>query len=867
VAAAPEAAVDAPHVNDPRQIDVAAAGAAPAEAEPATLEGGDEGPVLLGFGTERMAPGVDLPFPCKRALCITADLGTCPVVDRLRGAGVEVMALHAGAVASMKTSEVELALRDQDTVVYLAHRDLMGLEGDGTRLAQAVREQTSLLFGVFKALAPVLARRQVRVLVPLTMDGAFGAAGGLPLPLLGSFPAGFVRALARELPACRFQLIDTGALPWSDAVEQRIDRLSPGLEVGLGPLGPCAPTLQRLGRVVRRGDLIRPGDLLLVTGGARGIVFECVAALAQVTGARLLLTGRTPMPEGRPDWLDATSETIDGVLRTLELERVRTQGLGLGAARRMTSQARSQWEVARNLARLDGLGVDARYEVCDVTDRRAFARLLERLSQRETVRGVVHGAGVQRGRLLADLVESEALATVGTKLDPVFTVLDSLKLGDLRVIVAFGSIAGVFGNAGQTDYALANDALGSLVQALGRRHPGLHAQTIHWTAWTGTGMVTPEEEKRFAEAGLVPLDVPRGVRLFLDAVLGAEQAQLAAFNVAAAFTESRAVSPFPLTPRPRARLVEPRPGQPTEVRFSLARDLWLEQHKVNGEPTVPGTFVTELFAQVANELGKGVHEVRFRRPMLVRERGLTVELVRADDTLLAVPRERPDLPAKALANLAFASCRLGPVEHEEPGYLAFKAKEQGALLAAAQEALASFYTTLDERFSHALATGPIFRGIQATRRFGDRFIALASLTDEAMAAMALPGHYLAHPILADMAVQVGAAWAMVEHDVMAIPWEIGSLRIFGESTERDVVVICRATELGPARSVMDVLVREPDGRPVFALMGLTLKAIAGHDRPEAVMAGVVRADGVEDAAAQRHRGSDAPTAETPKKKS
>jgi NAD(P)-dependent dehydrogenase (short-subunit alcohol dehydrogenase family) len=802
----------------------------PAADEPAPES--DEACQLIGLGAERMAPGMDLPFPCKRALCITADLGTCPVVDRLRGAGIEVMALHAAAVASMKTSEVELALRDQDTLVYLAHRDLLGLDGDGARLSQAVREQTSLIFGVFRALAPVLARRQLRVLVPVSLDGAFGAGGPTPAPLLGSFPAGFVRALARELPACRFQLIDAGTVPWPDAIEQRIDRLSPGLEVGFGPLGPLVPRLQRLGRVVRRGDLIRPGDLLLVTGGARGIVFECVAALAQVTGARLLLTGRTPMPEGRPDWLDATPENIGQVLRTLEMERVRTQGLGLGAARRVTALARSQWEVARNLSRLDGLGVDARYEVCDVTDRRAFARLLERLTQRETVRGVVHGAGVQRGRLLTDLLESEVLATVGTKLDPVFTVLDSVKLDELRIFVAFGSIAGVFGNAGQTDYALANDALGGLVQALGQRHPGLHAQTIHWTAWTGTGMVTPEEEKRFAEAGLVPLDVQRGVRLFLDAVLGAQQAQLAAFNVAAAFTESRALGAFPLTPRPRSRLVEPRPGKPTEVRFSLSRDLWLEQHKVNGEPTVPGTFVTELFAQVANELGQGVRDIRFRRPMLVREKGLAVEVVQVEEGLLAVPRERPDLPAKALGNLAFASCRLGTPEHEEPAHLAFKAKEQGALLAATQEAQASFYTTLDERFSQALATGPIFRGIHATRRFGDRFIALARLTDEAMAAMSLPGQFLAHPILADMAVQVGAAWAMLEHDVMAIPWEIGSLRIYGESTDREVVVICKAAELSPAKSVMDVMVREPDGRPVFALMGLTLKAIAGHEGDE-----------------------------------
>src|SRR5262249_53871789 len=70
-----------------------------------------------------------------------------------------------------------------------------------------------------------------------------------------------------------------------------------------------------------------PGDVLLVTGGGKGIAAECARVLAQATGARLVLLGRS----------DADTDA------------------GLAA----------------NLARLAALGVRFRYLTADVTDAEA----------------------------------------------------------------------------------------------------------------------------------------------------------------------------------------------------------------------------------------------------------------------------------------------------------------------------------------------------------------------------------------------------------------------------------------------------------------------------------------------------------------
>ena len=766
------------------------------------------------------------PFACRSVLAITAELGNCPVAKRLRGCGVDVLSLRASSVASMGEEELEQAMQGRDTLLYLAHRRLAALKPDGESLSAALSEQTRLLYGAFRALWPLLQRKGLRIMVPVSQDGAFGASLRTPAGLLGSFPAGFVRCLRHELPDCVIQLIDAGEIPWEDAVERRLDTVSDELEVGRSSFRDLRATLAPLGATSVRPDVLTPGDLVLVTGGARGIVFECVLALAKITGVRLLLTGRTALPQDRPDWLSASPATVDATIRALEIDLVRNRGMGLGEAKRVGARARSQWELTRNLQRLAAAGVEARYEVCDVSDTASFSTLLGRIAQADTVRGVVHGAGIQRSHLLDELDDETVDLTIRTKLAPFFAMLDSLDWSQLRLFSAFGSIAGLFGNAGQTDYALANDQLCWAVRWLRQRYPHLRAQTIEWTAWTGTGMVSAEESKRFAEAGLTPLTVRAGVKLFLEGLLGSDHTQLAAFNPSAAFAGGRPMARFPVAAQPLKRLVEFPEGRSPSVRLDLSRDLYLEQHLVQGQPVAPGTFVANIFAEVAQRDGETVRDVRFRRPLSVRQAGLDLEVLRLGDQLALLPGERPALDDKAILNLAYSTCRVVPQEELTPPPLSFTARDLLALHGAAQDAETPFYELLDREFRHALDTGPIFRGIRSTRHQDECFLSLVSLGDEAAALLAIPGEFVFNPVLADMAVQTGCAWAMITHRVMAIPWELGGVEVHGETQDREAVVICRAIQLSPKQSVLDITVREPDGRPVFQLDRLVLKTIA-----------------------------------------
>ena len=56
--------------------------------------------------------------------------------------------------------------------------------------------------------------------------------------------------------------------------------------------------------------------------------------------------------------------------------------------------------------------------------------------------------------------------------------------------VGFSSIAGRFGNGGQTDYSSANDLLCKIASSFRRTRPATRAIAIDWTAWGGIGMAT-----------------------------------------------------------------------------------------------------------------------------------------------------------------------------------------------------------------------------------------------------------------------------------------------------------------------------------------------------------------------------------------
>ncbi|GEM_PF-3170899 len=712
-----------------------------------------------------------------------------------------------------------------DTLIYVAHATLIQSDLQ-RRSTKHLRDATVELFECFRALVPALESTPRRVLFPTSQDGAFGASNGPTGRPFGGFPAGFVRSLQRELSDCNFQLLDANGSSWETVINNRLNVVSTTLETGpeqTSPIPAMTPATTDDNRYP-----VGKGDLVYVTGGARGIVFECAFGLAKATGCRLFLTGRTPEINGSPAWLTTPPDRIDDIVRDLEIGWVRNEKLGMREAKQRGRMARAQWEIARNQRRLANAGLEGSYNTCDVTDTKSLAASIDQAAKNGPIRGVIHGAGVQKSLRLVEVDNEQLLSTFDTKLVPVLTFLEKLDWNETRFILGFGSVAGLFGNAGQTHYALANDLMTGLLRHAKEIHPHLQSQTIHWTAWKGTGMVTAAQAERFAAGGLTLLGIDEGVNKFLTALSGGrEHRELAVYNASSELSASR---PQVATLR-RSNLVSPQNGVPTRrARFSLTHDLYLRQHLVAGNPVVPGTFIAEMMAEISGSDIRELRDVTFRRPLWVRDEGFEIELVADDNRIAVLPLRRRDLPKSALANLEFANCTV-PSEAETdsiPGSWA-TAKLDERVIRALREGMKGaqpeFYKIIDERFRQVLNTGNIFRGVASMTEDDGVFYGLTRLTDEAMRSFEVSGGFRFNPVVADMAVQVAAAHGVLNRGVLAIPHSIARLHIGAAMDGREAIVRCEPKAIEDDGARLDVSVHDLTGNLLLGFEGLTLKSL------------------------------------------
>ena len=155
-------------------------------------------------------------------------------------------------------------------------------------------------------------------------------------------------------------------------------------------------------------------------------------------------------------------------------------------------------------------GGTAHYHQVDLRDGDAMATEMARISELSgTIDVLVHAAGLEISRSMPDKSPDEYDLVFDVKADGWFNLIKGLGRVPLESAVVFSSIAGRFGNAGQTDYSAANDLLCKQASAL---DPDTLGVAIDWTAWGDIGMATRGSIPQIMEAaGIDMLPAAAGI--------------------------------------------------------------------------------------------------------------------------------------------------------------------------------------------------------------------------------------------------------------------------------------------------------------------------------------------------------------------
>ena len=196
------------------------------------------------------------------------------------------------------------------------------------------------------------------------------------------------------------------------------------------------------------------------------------------------------------------------------------------------------------VAELEELGAKATVMVCDVSDGDAVHELLSTLTAQGPLRGIVHAAGVLDDGILSTLEAEQLERVLGPKVDGAWHLHRLSEGQDLDLFVLFSSVAGIWGNPGQGNYAAANAFMDTLAQH--RRAHGLKAVSVAWGPWAQGGMVgalSEADQQRIEQRGLRALSAEQGT-----ALLGAALRASEALSVAVAFNTARLQEQHALLP-------------------------------------------------------------------------------------------------------------------------------------------------------------------------------------------------------------------------------------------------------------------------------------------------------------------------------
>jgi enediyne polyketide synthase len=304
------------------------------------------------------------------------------------------------------------------------------------------------------------------------------------------------------------------------------------------------------------------GDVLLATGGGKGIGAECALQLARESGCTVVLLGRS-----KPE--------IDSSL-------------------------------AENLRRFAANGITFQYRSVDVADARQVAEVVENIeSEIGPITAVLHAAGINQPCRLADLDEQKLNHTLAPKLGGAQNLISALRAEHLRFFIAFGSIIARTGLHGEAHYGLANEWLASTIEDFQTRQPHCRCLVLEWSVWSGTGM---GESLGTIEAlraqGVSPIPVDAGTNMLSNLLrISPKDTRIVVSSRFAQHSQLLEQSELPL----RRFLEVPRVYYPgvelvVDSDISVANDPYIQDHVLKKEQLLPAVVSLEAMAQIASVL-------------------------------------------------------------------------------------------------------------------------------------------------------------------------------------------------------------------------------------------------------------------------
>jgi malonyl CoA-acyl carrier protein transacylase len=517
-----------------------------------------------------------------------------------------------------------------------AHAPLATLGHDDWR--EAARIRVKLLYTVMRFINDRLADEGSFLIAATRQGGKHGYDPHGALNPIGGGVTGFVKAFKRERPEILCKALDFAESRKTAALADRI------IEETLRDPGAVEIGFQDGERWAIGFDVIPCDDsetgielgkdtVFLVTGAAGSIVSAIIADLAEASGGTFHLLDLAPEPDRSDPDIARFVNDREGLKRDL-FERIKSGGKRATPAlveKELTRLERAQ-AAASAIEAVERCGGKAVYHCVDLGDDAAVRAAVDSIRNDDGVVDVlIHAGGLEISRFLADKSPREFDLVFDVKCNGWHSLLHAMEDMPLKAAVVFSSVAGRFGNGGQTDYSAANDLLCKSISSFRNSRPETLAIAIDWTAWGGIGMATRGSIPTMMKAAGISLLPPESgiptVRRELtcgpavgEIIVAGELGMLTSEWDSTGGLDTDAVKLNGHGPMIGSiagmGLYE---GLAIETRLDPSDQAFLYDHKIDGTAVLPGVMGLEGFAELSTLLLPGwrveaIEDVRFLEP-------------------------------------------------------------------------------------------------------------------------------------------------------------------------------------------------------------------------------------------------------------